>query len=74
MFPVLNFIGKWDPVTPPANGAGVGTSYWRKACTSLGRMRFVLNGLEGTDFINHLQPGSTVQPKFEYRLCFGEEA
>ena len=53
--PVLIFTGEWDPVTPPANGAGVARHLAKSLHLVVPHGGHSFNGLEGTDCIDRLQ-------------------
>ncbi len=53
--PVLIFTGEWDPVTPPANGAGVARHLAKSLNLVVPHGGHGFNGLEGTDCIDRLQ-------------------
>lgn len=53
--PVLIFTGEWDPVTPPANGAGVARHLAKSLHIVVPHGGHGFNGLEGTDCIDRLQ-------------------
>ena len=53
--PALIFTGEWDPVTPPANGAGVARHLARSLHLVVPHGGHGFNGLEGTDCIDRLQ-------------------
>ncbi len=53
--PVLILTGEWDPVTPPANGAGVARHLPKSLHIVVPHGGHGFNGLEGTDCIDRLQ-------------------
>jgi pimeloyl-ACP methyl ester carboxylesterase len=53
--PVLIFTGEWDPVTPPANAAGVARHLSKSLNVVIPHGGHGFNGLEGTDCIDRLQ-------------------
>ncbi len=53
--PALIFTGEWDPVTPPANGAGVARHLAKSLHIVVPHGGHGFNGLEGTDCIDRLQ-------------------
>ncbi|HET6668680.1 MAG TPA: alpha/beta hydrolase [Pyrinomonadaceae bacterium] len=53
--PVVIFTGEWDPVTPPANAAGVARHLPKSLNIVIPHGGHGFNGLEGTDCIDRLQ-------------------